>query len=512
MTFNSLNYIFVFLPITVVGYYVLRGTRFSNFFMLVASLFFYAASALWYLPPMFFSALVDYFVGQRIADSSDPAYRKRMLVLSIIVNLGLLSIFKYTGWLSTEVSALLAVFGVSLGTVSLPLPAGISFYTFQSMSYAIDIYRKEFKPHRNVVDYMSFVSFFPHLVAGPIMRARDLLPQLAATRKIPSCAEISGALFLILFGLFQKTVVADNVGAIVETVSKMMGPHNQSLPPGVGFLFMYGFALQIYCDFSAYCTIARGSAKLFNVNLVHNFLTPYFATSPSDFWHRWHISLSTWLRDYLYIPLGGNRHGNLMTMRNLMLTMLLGGLWHGAGFFFILWGVYHGLLLIIYRAVPIDKYLVRLLGAKIGKLAAIFLFFHLVCIGWIFFRSTPGHFLPIWSSMLELPGAILHHLQNYQQYFAGKVYFSADYWQVCYGTLTGWLTGNWYLTVFGWGLILCVIPIFVTDLIAWRRGTEFPDLFPSFPLWAQVSVILFLLYAIQFFGRRESNEFIYFAF
>jgi alginate O-acetyltransferase complex protein AlgI len=512
MTFNSLSYVLVFLPLTVLGYNLLRRTRLANLFMACVSLFFYAVSAVWYLVPLFITALLDYFIGQKIHDSDDPAYRKRLLIVSVVANLGLLSVFKYTGWLSTELAALLAMFGVTIGTISIALPPAISFYTFQSMSYTIDIYRREFHPYRNVVDYVSFVSFFPHLVAGPIMRARDLLPQLANLRPPPSTADVDAAFFMILFGLFQKTVIADNVGAIVVLVTNMMGPTHNALPPGIGLLFMYGFAFQIYCDFAAYSTIARGSAKLFNVNLMRNFHTPYLAANPSEFWQRWHISLSTWLRDYLYIPLGGNQHGQLMTLRNLMITMFLGGLWHGAGFFFILWGVYHGLLLVIYRVLPIDAFLVRFCGRRIGKFLAIVFFFHLVCFGWILFRATPDQFGPIWNSILAVPGSIASHVASYSPYFEKVSPFSIDFLRVSLGLVSGWLTSNWVFMVYGWGILLFALPVVVTDLLAWRRGVEFPDLYERMPLWLKVTVILLLLYAIQFFGRRESNEFIYFAF
>lgn len=543
MTFNSLSYVFIFLPLALLGYYLLRRTRLANAFMAVISLFFYAATAIWYLIPLFVTALLDYFIGQKVHDSNDPAHRKRLLIFSVVANLALLSVFKYTGWLSSELAALLAVFGIAIGTVSVALPPAISFYTFQSMSYTIDIYRREFRPYRNVVDYLSFVSFFPHLVAGPIMRARDLLPQLAVLRSPPSQAEVNIAFFMILFGLFQKTVLADNVGAIVELIAKMMGSSNNSLPPGMGLLFMYGFAFQIYCDFAAYSTIARGSAKLFNVNLMRNFLTPYLSTNPSEFWQRWHISLSTWLRDYLYIPLGGSQNGKLMTMRNLMITMFLGGLWHGAGMFFILWGVYHGILLIVYRLVPIDDYLVRYLGKWVGKFLAIVIFFHCVCVGWIFFRATPEQFNPIWNSILAVPHAIYAEVAKYVPYFQKVEFanylpylqkaplFSKEFLEVIQAMFTGWITtfsqgyldvmramlSSWITSpsafvVYGWGIVLFGLPVVVADLLAWRKNVEFPDLYAHMPTWLQVVMILLLLYAIQFFGRRESNEFIYFAF
>ena len=510
MQFNSFSFIFVFLPIVLAGYLALRKTRFANLFMLLASLYFYGVSAWWYLAPFFVTALLDFFVGQRIEGSDDPQYRKRMLVLSVVANLGLLSVFKYTGWLSSDLSHGLALFGITLTPIALSLPPAISFYTFQSMSYTIDIYRREFKPYRNVIDYLSFVSFFPHLVAGPIMRARDLLPQLARQRALPSAETVSGALFMILFGLFQKTVLADNFGGLVETIQRIMANPGSELPPGVGLVYAYAFAFQIYCDFAAYSTIARGVARLFGVDLMRNFLTPYFSTSPSEFWTRWHISLSTWLRDYLYIPLGGNQHGALMTMRNLMITMFLGGLWHGAGAFFIVWGVYHGLLLVLYRLVPIDEILVRRFG-RIGKFLAIVIFFHLVCIGWIFFRATPDQFWPIVKSILALPGAVIDIAERY-----------ATYWQhisglrslvlTFAGTVWGFINVNWAFSVYGWGLTLFMLPVWITDYLGWRQNREFPDMYGAMPWLVRVPVILTLLYGIVFFARREANEFIYFAF
>lgn len=344
------------------------------------------------------------------------------------------------------------------------------------------------------------------------MRARDLLPQLARHRPPPSFKDVNQALFMILFGLFFKAVIADNVGAIVEEVTKMMGPSNSPLPPGMGFIFMYGFAFQIYCDFAAYTTIARGSAKLFNVDLMRNFLTPYLSANPSEFWQRWHISLSTWLRDYLYIPLGGNRHGTAMTMRNLMITMTLAGLWHGAGIFFIVWGVYHGLLLILYRLTPIDAWLEKILGKRLGKAAAIIIFFHLVCFGWIFFRATPEQFLPIWRSIISFPGAIASDIMIFLPYFAHKNVLSPEFFSVIWGTIKGVVSKNWYFSVYGWGILLFVLPAVLTDIVGWRRGVEFPDLYERMPLWFKAVLILLLIYSIEFFGVRESSEFIYFAF
>lgn len=513
MQFNSFAFVFVFLPLVLAGYLILRRTRFANLFMLLASLYFYGVSAWWYLIPFFVTALLDFFVGQKIEGSNDPRLRKRMLVVSVVANLGLLSVFKYTSWLTTDLAQLLALLGVTMTPISLALPPAISFYTFQSMSYTIDIYRREFKPYRSVVDYLSFVSFFPHLVAGPIMRARDLLPQLARIRPLPSAAVVSGALFMILFGLFQKTVLADNFGGLVETIQRMMPTREAVLPPGVGLIFAYAFAFQIYCDFAAYSTIARGVARLFGVDLMRNFATPYFSTNPSEFWTRWHISLSTWLRDYLYIPLGGNQHGRLMTMRNLMITMLLGGLWHGAGAFFILWGFYHGVLLVLYRLLPIDEVLIRAFG-RAGKVLSIVLFFHLVCLGWIFFRATPEQFWPIMNSIVALPAAIGDVWSKFAQYWAPVLHGDAlaRIPSLLKGTISGFVSLNWTFSVYAWGLAVFAIPVCLTDYLGWRRGVEFPDLFERWAWPVAGAVIVVLLYGIIFFARRQANEFIYFAF
>lgn len=275
------------------------------------------------------SAIIDFFCGIKIHQVDDEASRRRFLLISMILNLSIMGFFKYAGWLSGGLATILAGFGIGMTAFSVPLPPGISFYTFQTMSYTIDIYKKQFKPEKNFISYLSFVSFFPQLIAGPIERAKDLVPQLAIQRKLVTLEAASSALFLLLFGLFQKVVLADNFGNIVDLVLSSVNKENNTLLPGMGLVFAYAFAFQIYCDFAAYSTIARGVARLFSVHLNRNFRIPYSASSPSKFWERWHISLSQWLRDYVYIPLGGNRHGSISTLRNLVITMLLAGMWCG---------------------------------------------------------------------------------------------------------------------------------------------------------------------------------------
>jgi alginate O-acetyltransferase complex protein AlgI len=311
-------------------------------------------------------------------------------------------------------------------------------------------------------------------------------------------------------------VLADNFGSLVEMSRNTM--KDGVMPSGIGLVFTYAFAFQIYCDFAAYSTIARGVAQLFGVELMRNFLTPYFSVNPSEFWTRWHISLSTWLRDYLYIPLGGNQHGQLMTFRNLMITMFLGGLWHGAGIFFIVWGVYHGLLLVLYRLFPIDRQLTQWFGF-LGKPLSMLLFFHLVCLGWIFFRATPAEFLPIVKSIADLPFAIVRAFTGE----AGIVNTMAtnqvealstiaNYGKLLPGPLGQFLTFNPVFAAYGWGLVLFTIPLACADYLGWRFGCEFPDLFERMPWPVRTILIAALFYGILFLARREANEFIYFAF
>jgi alginate O-acetyltransferase complex protein AlgI len=358
VSFDSYEYLFVFLPLVFVLYQCVRKSVLHNWLLVGASLFFYG----WGDPHLIFLLLFvsgqDYIIGKMIAASGSQRRRTALIVFSVATNLLLLSLFKYGDWLigvwnklnETELRSLTHG-DMSLAKMHLPLPVGISFYTFHTISYTVDIYRRRMVPKTSFIDYLSFVCFFPLLVAGPIQRAAHLLPQIARLRPRVSFRNAEYALFLIFWGLMKKMVFADNLGKLVERCQEHMSA------AGAGMVLAYAFCFQIYFDFSAYTDIARGSAKLFNIRLTKNFLTPYFARSPSEFWQRWHISLSTFLRDYLYIPLGGNRKGAVRTYANLMITMMLGGLWHGAGVFFILWGTYHGLMLCLYRAVPVDEYL-----------------------------------------------------------------------------------------------------------------------------------------------------------
>jgi alginate O-acetyltransferase complex protein AlgI len=274
-------------------------------------------------------------------------------------------------------------------TLNIVLPVGISFYTFQTMSYTIDIYRRKLTPTRNLLDFALFVSFFPQLVAGPIERAVNLLPQITSRRRITS-SQINAGLFLLVWGYYKKVVIADNVAKIADQIFNGYTQYH-GLDLLIGTL---AFTLQILCDFSGYSDIARGLAKLMGFDLMVNFKLPYFALNPSDFWLRWHVSLSSWLRDYLYIPLGGNRGGSARTQRNLALTMLLGGLWHGAAWHFVIWGGFHGLILALYRVFDrhpehLDPWNGQYRTARI--ISKMFLMFTLTIIGWVFFRAATAH-------------------------------------------------------------------------------------------------------------------------
>jgi alginate O-acetyltransferase complex protein AlgI len=346
MAFNSLRFIFVFLPIVLVGWRALPR-RAALLFLTLASYVFYAFAAGWYALLMAVSTSVDFSVGLLLDGEERPGRRKLILLLSLVFNLGLLSYFKYFAFAAdslTEALRLLTGHAIPRAAINVVLPAGISFYTFQSMGYSIDVYRRHLKPARSFLEFASFVSLFPQLIAGPIVRPGVLLPQLASREPVDNARVTDGAM-LFACGLAKKVLVADRLAFYADPI--LNAPATQGSVDL--WLAMVAFSLQIYFDFSGYTDMARGLGRLLGLELTPNFDSPYHASSPSDFWKRWHISLSTWLRDYLYIPLGGNRRGRGRTDFNLMVTMLLGGLWHGAGLNFIVWGGFHGLLLLVFH-------------------------------------------------------------------------------------------------------------------------------------------------------------------
>ncbi len=380
MVFNSLHFLWFFL--VVYAAYRVLPHRAQNWLLLVASYYFYAAWDYRFLVLLAASTLVDYTCGRLMGTIEDQRRRRLVMWLSIAFNLTLLGFFKYFNFFVDNLQALFAAVGwhVDYVTLRVLLPIGISFYTFVTMSYVIDVYRREIAPTRNLVDFAVFVAYFPHLVAGPILRATALLPQIAQPRRITAAQMRDGA-WLIAWGFFQKIFVADNLAPLASHVFAA-----DAHATGINVLLgTYAFAFQIYGDFAGYSNIARGTSKLMGIELIENFRFPYLVLSPQAFWRNWHISLSTWLRDYLYIPLGGSRGTSAQTQRNLLITMLLGGLWHGAAWTFVLWGLYQGLLLITYR--PFEPRIASLGGP--GRFLAWVAMFHLTCFGWLIFRA-PG--------------------------------------------------------------------------------------------------------------------------
>lgn len=351
--------------------------------LLLASYVFYGFWDWRFLSLIFISTVVDYFCGLYIYESASIQKRKKFLLFSIVANLSLLGFFKYFNFFATSLSDLLNLFGlpVDMRYLHIILPVGISFYTFQTLSYTIDIYRGQMKPTKKFFDFALFVAFFPQLIAGPIERARRLLPQILSPRTV-TLSKFHEGCFLIFWGLFEKIFIADNLAKIVDSVFAAQPPYGGSKV----LIALYAFTFQIFCDFDGYSNIARGLGKCMGFEIMVNFHLPYFAANPVAFWRRWHISLSTWLRDYLYIPLGGNHRSEWMTCRNIAVTMILGGLWHGAALTFTLWGAYHGFLLIVHRRMCsfTSK---RIKFRKISPVIRIIVFFHLFVLGLLIFRA-----------------------------------------------------------------------------------------------------------------------------
>lgn len=445
MVFNSGLFLLLF-PLFVICYYLLRERReWRMIYVILFSYFFYYKSSGLYFILLFGVSVIDYLLGEAIYNGKTRMWKRVFVVLSLVVNLGLLGYYKYAGFFHEIWSS---VTGSEFLPWTVLLPVGISFFTFQSLSYTIDVYRGEVVPLRKFTDYAFYVSFFPQLVAGPIVRARDFIPQMLS--RVTVTKEMFGrGVFLILTGLFKKAVISDYISInfvdrIFDTPELFSGVEN--------LMAVYGYALQIYCDFSGYSDMAIGIALLLGFHFKMNFNSPYQSQSVTEFWKRWHISLSTWLRDYLYIPLGGNRRGKWRTYLNLMATMLLGGLWHGASWRFIFWGGWHGLWLTFER---LDKkgrfqqlvrwgrdasvwkrtsmpYIFKIIGWGIKNFAlkAVYywksfpvlkrvvrtlLTFHIVCLGWIFFRASS--FSSAWTVIRQIFSGF--HISLFPQWLEG---------------------------------------------------------------------------------------------
>lgn len=382
MIFSSGLFLFLFLAFSLVYGLLQKKTTLRLLFVTLFSYYFYYKSSGIYFVLLGVVTVTDFFLASRMYITSSPLKRKLLLFVSLLVNLGLLCYFKYTNFFYEMLAPL---WNGEFHKLDIFLPVGISFFTFQSLSYTLDVYRKELKPLNNLLDYAFFVSFFPQLVAGPIVRARDFIPQIRKPLLVTD--EMFGrGIFFILIGLFKKAVISDYIS--INFVERIFA--NPALYSGVENLFgIYGYALQIYCDFSGYSDMAIGLALLLGFHFPINFNSPYKSDSVTDFWHRWHISLSTWLRDYLYISLGGNRKGKFRTYINLILTMLLGGLWHGASWNFIVWGGLHGLALALHKFFRSVLHRPKTYSSHgIKRFFAIVLTFHFVCFCWIFFRNT----------------------------------------------------------------------------------------------------------------------------
>ena len=411
-------------------HWLLRSNTHRKLLLLAGSYFFYAAWDYRFLSLILISTVVDYVVALRIHQSNDPGVRRNWVTLSLVVNLGILGFFKYFNFFSDSLVGLLYGLGIELSYTELNiiLPVGISFYTFQTLSYTIDVYRGTLEPRRQILDVALFVAFFPQLVAGPIVRARQFLPQLDVVHKLRD-VNVRFCVTLFLIGFIKKAVVSDNVAPWVDLVFADPASYSDwSIRGAVGL-----YAVQIYCDFSGYSDMAIASAAALGFRLPLNFNTPYLAASITDFWRRWHISLSSWLRDYLYISLGGNRGTALLTYRNLMLTMLLGGLWHGAAWNFVIWGGLHGLALMVHRRFrrPSDHENQR---SFVNWCWTLPLTLFWVCLCWVFFRavtfpdayemllglaglrSSPGELeIPAWSILvLPLMMLVQHLKQKYE--------------------------------------------------------------------------------------------------
>ena len=433
MLFNTLQFA-IFLAVVLALYFSL-GHRWQNIMLLFASAFFYACWDWRFLSLIFISTTVDFIVGNMLDRTEDQRHRKHILAWSVVFNLGFLGFFKYYGFFAESLQSLLGAMGYhpSLGTLHVVLPVGISFYTFQSMSYTIDIYRRELKPATHYLDFALCVAFFPHMVAGPIQRAQSLIDQVTHPRRV-TVDNFTEGFYLIVWGLFKKVVMADNLALITERIFAQTTYTFTDV-----FIGMLAFAFQIYGDFSGYSDIARGVARLMGFNLMVNFNLPYFAVNPQDYWRRWHISLSTWLRDYLYVSLGGSRRGEVRTYGNLMITMMLGGLWHGAAWTFVLWGVYHGALLCIHRAC--QRYLPAVtpktpLQVFVWRSVRIALMFSATLYGWLIFRAKDFHQITQMTSALcsvHIDRSVVWMLSKIAFYCA--LLLAVELWQMRKGTL-----------------------------------------------------------------------------
>ena len=475
LSVNFISYEFLVFFAIVAGIYWLLTQRQQNWMLLVASYIFYGWWDWRFLSLLLLSSLVDFSCGLLLASRKSSLIRKIVLAASIATNVGFLATFKYFDFFSNTLQRCLSTVGIdiNLPVLNIILPVGISFYTFQTLSYTIDVYRRRLEATNRLADFMLFVSFFPQLVAGPIERASNLLPQILGERQFSLTMAKSGVQ-LAAVGFFKKMVVADNLAILVNAVYRNSNSDGLTV-----LLATYAFAFQIYCDFSGYTDIARGISRTLGFDIRENFRLPYFATTPSEFWQRWHISLSAWLRDYLYIPLGGNRGGNYATLRNLALTMLLGGLWHGASLQFVAWGAYQGALLISFRSFSRDSsgQTAQVPSRGVTFWIKVFAYFQLTCYGWLIFRAR------------GITGAFDFTLSL------------VSLWEWRWDAID---------FVISYQLIILVLPLLVTQVYQYYKDDMEP--WSKWPVITQTLLFIALIYATILLGATEQSEFIYFQF
>ncbi len=403
MLFHSFEFIFLFLPIVLILYYGHSWVKIRMPLLFLSSYFFYAYWNYKFIPLLFFSTYIDFLIAKKMGESEVPLYRKSLLILSVSLNLGLLFIFKYLNFFIENTNQLLSLLnGPTIDLVEgLVLPVGISFYTFQSMSYTIDLYRNHSKPYSNFLSFATYVSFFPQLIAGPIIRHSDLVEQLQkSVKKHFDCGLFEKGLYLFVIGLSKKVLLADRLAMAIDPVIANIAQAGML----EAWACALGYTLQLYFDFSGYSDMAIGLGLMFGLSFPPNFNSPYKATSITDFWRRWHMSLSFWLRDYLYISLGGNRLRPSRTYLNLLLTMMLGGLWHGAAWSYFFWGTLHGSLLAIERILKIEKK--QMTSIYLRKTWPVLTFF-LVVICWVFFRAESINHALLWlEQMFSFSGGL----------------------------------------------------------------------------------------------------------
>lgn len=479
MLFNTLTYFWFFCIVFTVYWFILnKRYKLQNLFLLAASYCFYGWWDARFLILICISSTADFFIGRAMQDQTTISKRKLLLAICLLFNLGILGFFKYYNFFIESFLAISKSLNVNLSvaTLKIILPVGVSFYTFQSLSYTIDIYRNKIKPTNDYISFLAFVAFFPQLVAGPIERATHLLPQFLKERTFDTENVKSGFRF-ILWGLFKKMVIADRLAYFVDHVYNSSA--NYSGITLVAVAFMFGF--QIYCDFSGYSDIAIGSARLLGFDLMQNFRFPYFSKSLQEFWRRWHISLSTWFRDYVYVPLGGNQVSKKRWIFNILITFILSGLWHGAAATFILWGFLHGLFLVV------ESYIKPEQSSKLKNWLGFVTTFSFVNLALIFFRSKSlDQSLEIFSRIPEFNWIFIDQLQN------------------------AWHTNNQFKE-FAISIMVGFPVFLITEVLS--RKNDFNELIVNLSTIRRWGIYLFFTALILIFGVLDlAPQFIYFQF